>query len=56
MVTGLPTQYVAVKSQERIKKVEDYSGGPNGLSELESLSDEVAGVAEWIGSENEKKP
>ena len=56
LVTDYPTQYVTVKCQAKTKRIQDYYGAPKGLSQLESLIDDVAGVAEWIGTQDEKTP
>lgn len=56
MITDLPTRYVTVQSSTKSKRVEDYYGAPPGIHELERLMDEIAGVSEWIGEPNEKKP
>lgn len=48
-VTDLPTTITQIIVDGRRKRVENYSGGPEALRRLESMIDETAGVAEWIG-------
>ncbi len=47
-VTDLPTTFVSLRLGDRVKRVEDYFGGPKALRDLEDRIDEVAGTRKWI--------
>jgi hypothetical protein len=48
MVTDLPTRFVTVTVNGRTKKVEDYVGAPDSLSEFEREIDAAAGTKRWV--------
>jgi Domain of unknown function (DUF6438) len=47
-VTDLPTKRISVTRGGEAKTVEDYFRAPPGLSELETLIDELAKSSKWI--------
>ena len=47
-VTDLPTVFVTITHSGRSKRVEDYIGAPQGLTELERQIDEAARTTRWI--------
>ena len=47
-VTDLPTQIVTITVSGRTKRVEDYVGGPEVLTQLEREIDEAARTTRWI--------
>jgi hypothetical protein len=53
-VTDLPTTFVTIRRGDRIKRVEDYYGGPKELGDLERLIDETAQTRQWVATEDEK--
>ncbi len=48
IVSDLPTTFVTITRAGRSKRIEDYVGAPEGLSELEQLIDEVARTKQWV--------
>ncbi len=48
-VADLPTTITSLQLDGRRKRVENYAGAPEQLRRLETMIDEAAGVAEWVG-------
>ena len=48
-VTDLPTRITTVTKGDVSKTVRNYYGGPESLSDLERLIDEVTNSAQWTG-------
>ena len=48
MVTDLPTTIVTIAAKGRTKRVEDYVGAPDSLTEFEREIDDAAGTKRWV--------
>ena len=48
MVTDLPTTIVTIAGKGRTKRVEDYVGAPDALTEFEREIDNAAGTKRWV--------
>ena len=48
-ITDLPTRITTVTKGDVSKTVRNYYGGPESLSDLEQLIDEVTNSAQWTG-------
>ena len=48
-ITDLPTRITTVTKGDGSKTVRNYYGGPESLSDLERLIDEVTNSAQWTG-------
>jgi hypothetical protein len=47
-VSDLPTTYVGITVDGRTKRIEDYSGAPESLKELEKQIDDAAETLRWV--------
>jgi hypothetical protein len=48
MVTDLPTKIVTIAVNGRTKRIEDYVGAPDSLTEFEREIDNAAGTKRWV--------